>query len=116
MSLSVVGYTVVLFSLPDNAARLGFSSQQGSVAGSLANVGMAVGRPITGYYSDTLGRTNIITLATALCGLLCLCMWTTAQTYAYFLAFSFLSGCVLGTCWTVYYGLNASDVTITDLL
>ena len=102
MALSVVGYTMVLFSIPDNGRRLGLSTQQGSVAGAVVNAGMAVGRPIVGYYSDTLGRTNIIAIATGLCGLFCIAMWTTAQNYATIIAFSFLSGCVVGTCWTVF--------------
>lgn len=101
MALSVIGYTMVLFSIPDNTRRLGYSNEQGSVAGAIVNAGMMVGRPIVGYYSDTLGRTNIIAFATTLCGLFCIAMWTTAHNYATIIAFSFLSGCVLGTCWTV---------------
>ena len=101
MALSVMGYTIILFSIPDNARRLGLTSQQASVAGAIVNAGMMVGRPFVGYYSDTLGRTNIITFATALCGLFCLCIWIPVTNYAGILAFSFLAGCMCGTCWTV---------------
>lgn len=96
-----LGYTLILFSLPDNAVAMGFSARTGSLAGALANLGMAVGRPIVGYLSDKYGRINIVTGATALCAVWCLCLWTTAKTAAALLAFSFLGGTVCGTCYAV---------------
>ncbi|KAK1245024.1 hypothetical protein MKX08_004653 [Trichoderma sp. CBMAI-0020] len=43
MFLSVIGYTCVLFSLPDNATRIGLTAHQGAILGALANLGMMAG-------------------------------------------------------------------------
>lgn len=109
MLLSVMGYTIIMFSVPPYARRVGLSSQQASVAGAVVNAGMMFGRPFVGYYSDTLGRTNIVTAGTALCGLFCIAIWIPVTNYAGILAFSFLAGCLCGTCWVVGTHSHAVD-------
>jgi MFS family permease len=99
--LSTFGYTVVLFSLPNNAISIGLTAHQGAVTGALANLGMAVGRTIVGYLSDSLGRVNVAVGATFLCGIFCFCIWTSASTYGQLLAFAVLGGTVCGTYWAV---------------
>jgi MFS family permease len=79
---STLGYTLVLFSLPDNALEIGLTVQQVAVASALVNLGMAVGRPIVGYFRDHFGRINMIGGATLLCAIFSLCIWTSATTYA----------------------------------
>ncbi|UKZ80600.1 hypothetical protein TrVFT333_008362 [Trichoderma virens FT-333] len=97
--LSTIGYTCVLFSLPDNAVRIGLTAHQGSILGALANLGMAIGRPIVGYFSDRAGRLNMVISATTLAGIWCLCLWTSGTSYPILLAFSILGGTTIGTCW-----------------
>ncbi|KAL7937561.1 major facilitator superfamily domain-containing protein [Trichoderma chlorosporum] len=99
MFLSIIGYTCVLFSLPDNAVRIGLTAHQGSILGALANLGMAIGRPIVGYFSDRVGRLNMVISATVLAGIWCLCLWTSGTSYSVLLAFSILGGTTIGTCW-----------------
>ncbi|ETS06363.1 MFS general substrate transporter [Trichoderma reesei RUT C-30] len=101
MFLSIIGYTCVLFSLPDNAVRIGLTAHQGSVLGALANLGMAIGRPIVGYFSDRVGRLNMVISATLLAGIWCLCLWTSGTSYSALLAFSILGGTTVGTCWAM---------------
>lgn len=103
MFLSIIGYTCVLFSLPDNAVRIGLTAHQGSVLGALANLGMAIGRPIVGYFSDRVGRLNMVISATLLAGIWCLCLWTSGTSYSALLAFSILGGTTVGTCWAVSF-------------
>ena len=53
---SMLGYCVVLFSLPDYATSIGLSSTQGSIIGALVSAGQMVGRPFIGVASDRWGR------------------------------------------------------------
>jgi len=112
---STLGYTLILFSLPDNAFAIGLTARQGALAGALANLGMAVGRPTVGYFSDTIGRINMVTMATFVCSLYCLCIWTSASSGATLLAFSFLGGTVCGTYYAVrlHYGMHATARWLT---
>ena len=100
-ALSILGYTIVLFSLPNNGHSIGLSSRQGSILAALVNMGMAIGRPFVGFLSDKLGRVKVVALATILAGVLCFCLWTTGKTYSILLAFSVLGGTVVGTSWAV---------------
>ncbi|KAG7147234.1 putative transporter ESBP6 like protein [Verticillium longisporum] len=49
------------------AASVGMTPTQGSVANALLNLGLGLGRPLVGYFSDTVGRINMAMLMTALC-------------------------------------------------
>jgi MFS family permease len=84
--VSALGYTVILFPLPNNDVRIGLTSHQGAIAGALANLGMAAGRPIVGYFSDLIGTVNVAGAATFLCRTFCFWIWTSASTYGELLA------------------------------
>ncbi|KAK5994747.1 putative transporter MCH2 [Cladobotryum mycophilum] len=113
--LSILGYTIVLFSLPDNAVRIGKGPHQGAILGALVNLGMAIGRPVVGYFSDRIGRINMLALATFLAGIWCLCLWTSGTNYPTLLAFSILGGTVIGTSWATL-GPILADTFGTKLL
>ena len=70
--LSDLGYAVLLFSLPNYARRIGLIARQGSVVGTLLNLGLMIGRPIVGHSSDMWGRINMAMLTTSFCGVICL--------------------------------------------
>lgn len=101
-ALSILGYTIVLFSLPNNGETAGLNSHQGSILGALANLGMAVGRPSMGFLSDRYGRVRVVGLATLLAGVFCFCLWTSGTRYSTLLAFAILGGTVIGTSWAVW--------------
>ncbi|KAI9677061.1 MAG: hypothetical protein M1817_006900 [Caeruleum heppii] len=61
---SLLGYIVLLFSLPNYALSIGLTPQQGSVVGALFNLGQGLGRPVVGYFSDAAGRINIVNIFT----------------------------------------------------
>lgn len=100
-AFSILGYTIVLFSIPNNALQNGLTSRQGAILGALVNMGMAIGRPLVGFLSDRFGRVKVVLLATLLAGVFCLGLWTTGTTYSILLAFSILGGTVVGTSWAV---------------
>ena len=89
-SLGTLGYTMNLYSLPDNKLKLGMTVGQDAITGALANLGMEIGRPIVLFFSDRFGRLIMVTGATLLCTPHCLCMWTSTISYAQILIFSVL--------------------------
>ena len=50
---SMLGYVVLLFSLPNYALTIGLTSSQGSVVGAVLNLGQGLGRPVVGIFSDS---------------------------------------------------------------
>ena|ERR1700761_860712 len=78
---SMLGYIVLLFSLPNYANSVGLTAKQGSVIGAILNLGQGLGRPPIGYFSDSVGRINIAGLMTFLSGLFALVIWPFAKSY-----------------------------------
>src|SRR5277367_383475 len=78
---SLIGYVVLLFSLPNYATSIGLTAQQGSVIGALLNLGQGLGRPCVGFFSDAAGRMNIALLGTFLSGFFCFVIWIFAKSY-----------------------------------
>ena len=114
-SLSELGYIVLYYSLPNYAASIGLSPRQGSVAGALLSLGLAVGRPVIGYYSDAIGRINMAMLMTGLCGMLCFVVWIFASTYSVLLFFAITVGTVCGTFWSTIAPVGAEIVGLKEL-
>lgn len=77
------------------------TAEQGAIAGALANLGMAAGRPLIGPFSDGSGRSNMVSGATFLARIYCLYIWTMAQIYSVLLVFSFFSGIIIGTYFAI---------------
>lgn len=53
---TMLGYIVLLFSLPNYANYVGLTAKQASVIGALLNLGQGLGRPPIGFFSDAFGR------------------------------------------------------------
>ena len=113
--LTELGYVVLLYSLPHYAISLGLSSKQGSVVGAVLNLGLGVGRPLVGYYSDTWGRINMAALMTALCGLWCFAIWIPAKSYGVLVLFALLAGTVCGTFWGTVTAVTTEVVGLKRL-
>ncbi|TKA28455.1 hypothetical protein B0A50_03922 [Salinomyces thailandicus] len=110
-----LGYIVLLYSLPNYATSIGLTAQQGSVVGAMLNLGLAVGRPAVGYMSDRLGRINVATAMTGLCGIFCLAIWVPAKTYAVLIIFALAAGTVTGTFWGCVVPVTAEVVGLRRL-
>ena len=78
---SMLGYIVLIFSVPNYATSVGLTYQQGSIVSAVFNLGQVLGRPPIGYFSDRVGRMNMAALMTFLCGLFSLVIWTFAESY-----------------------------------
>lgn len=114
---SMLGYIVLLFSIPSYARSVGLTASQGSVIGALLNLGQGkfqklsttlikkqltqictgLGRPFVGYFSDSFGRINMAGTCTFLAGLFCLVIWIFAKSYGVLIFFSIIVGTVAGT-------------------
>ncbi|KAF9883919.1 hypothetical protein FE257_002662 [Aspergillus nanangensis] len=109
------GYVTLVYSLPNYASSIHLTPQQGSVVGAILNLGLAIGRPVVGYVSDTLGRITISMFMTAFCGLFCFAIWIPAQSYAPLLVFALLAGMVCGTFWGTITPVTAEVVGMNRL-
>ncbi|OAA40562.1 Major facilitator superfamily domain, general substrate transporter [Metarhizium rileyi] len=107
-----LGYIILLYSLPIYAASIGLSPAQGSIANALLNLGLAVGRPPLGYFSDTLGRISMAGATTFLCAVFCFALWIPAQTFVPLLVFALISGMLCGTFWCTVTPVLAEVVGI----
>lgn len=99
--LSMLGYVVLLFSLPNYARTVGMTASQGSIIGAVFNLGQALGRPPIGYFSDTIGRLNMAASMTGLCGVFVLLIWIFAKSFGVLIFFAIAGGFVAGTYWAV---------------
>ena len=112
---SMLGYIVLLFSLPNYATSIGLNSKQGSIVGALLNLGQGLGRPAVGLVSDSVGRINIAFLLTFVAGLFCLVIWIFAKSFGVLVFFSLLVGTVSGTFWTTIAPVEAEVVGLKEL-
>ncbi|OAP59401.1 hypothetical protein AYL99_06699 [Fonsecaea erecta] len=113
--LTELGYIVLLYSLPNYATSIGLTASQGSVVGAVLNLGLGIGRPVIGYYSDAFGRINMATIMTAVSGVLCLALWVPAKSYGVLIAFALMSGCVCGIFWNTVTPVTAEVVGLKRL-
>ncbi|KAJ4294906.1 hypothetical protein N0V88_005145 [Collariella sp. IMI 366227] len=112
--LTEFGYVALWYSLPSYATSVGLSPTQGSIVQALLSLGLGLGRPVVGYYSDRVGRINMALCMTALCGVLCLTLWILARNYAGLLAFALIGGVMSGTFWSTVNPILAEVVGIAE--
>lgn len=112
---SMLGYTILLFSLPNFARGIGLSSDQASIIGAMVNLGMAVGRPIVGFYSDSIGGINMAMGATFFGSLVCYFVWMFADSYGILILAAVLGGSVCGTFWATIPPLTSDAIGIKQL-
>ncbi|KAK7626340.1 major facilitator superfamily domain-containing protein [Phyllosticta citricarpa] len=113
--LSILGYVVLLFSLPNYATSIGLTAHQGSVVGAILNLGQALGRSPIGYFSDSFGRLNMAVSMTFLAGLFSLVIWTNAHTYGVLIFFALVAGMVAGTYWAIVAPVTAEVIGLANL-
>jgi MFS family permease len=106
---SLLGYTILLFALPTQSLSLGFSQSQAALIGAMVNLGMAIGRPIIGYFSDRVGRINMALGGTFFGALVCFFIWVFARSLIVLIVFAILGGTVCGTFFATI-GILATEV------
>jgi MFS family permease len=116
---SMLGYVIVVFSLPAYARSIGLSSSQGSILNAILNLGQMIGRPLIGLTSDRFGRINLAAAYTLGAGALIFALWIPAEVapnpYALLLFFSIVGGALAGTFWTTIAPVAAEVVGLADM-
>lgn len=114
--ISMLGYVVLLYTLPDFAHSIGLSSGQAATINALLNLGTAIGRPFIGILSDKYGRFEIALALTFACGVSCFTIWLPSTTYGATIVFSIVSGAILGVFWVVSMPTLRFETIHTQLL
>lgn len=104
---SMLGYVVLLFSLPNFGASIGLTAHQGSVVSAIFQLGQMLGRPPIGFFSDSFGRINMAATMTFLAGLFSLVIWIFAKSYGVLIFFALVGGAVAGTFWATIAPVGA---------
>ena len=113
--LSLLGYVVLLFSLPNFAVSIGLSDKQGSIVGALLNLGQGLGRPVVGIISDRYGRITMATIFSVLCGIFCFAIWIPSLNMGVLCFFAIAVGTVAGTFWTTIPPVCAEIIGMQNL-
>ena len=113
---SMLGYIVVLFSLPNYAKQfVGLTAAQGSTINAILNLGQGLGRPPIGLLSDRVGRINMAMTATFMCGLFVFVIWVFADSYGLLIFFALAGGAVAGTFWATVAPVTAECLPMSQL-
>ncbi|CAK7231140.1 hypothetical protein SBRCBS47491_007831 [Sporothrix bragantina] len=108
----ILGYIIVIFSLPDYAEAVGGTANQGSIVAAMFNLSQGLGRPMIGFLSDPVGRLNVMGLGTLTAGLSALFIWIFAGKYYAGLIVYSLLGAFAGLMWATVAPVTAEIVGI----
>ncbi|CAK7203305.1 hypothetical protein SEUCBS139899_006036 [Sporothrix eucalyptigena] len=109
---SILGYIIVIFSLPDYAEAVGNTASQGSIIAAMFNLSQGIGRPMIGLASDPFGRLNVMGLGTLTAGVAALFIWIFAGKYYAGLIIYSLLGAFGGLLWATVAPVTAEIVGI----
>ena len=107
--ISMLGYTTLLYSLPDFALSIGLSRTRATDTITYLNLGTALGRPLIGSLSDRYGRIKVPAFLTLACGILCFVIWLPAISLGATVLFAILSGAILGVFWAASFSSPAAQ-------
>lgn len=112
---SMLGYIALLFSLAHYANSIGLDATQASIVSAILNLGQGLGRPPTGYFSDSIGRINMAGLTTLSCAIFIFAIWVPAKTYGVLIFYALIGGTVSGTFWATIGPVAVEVVGLQDL-
>jgi len=104
---TILGYFILIYSLANYGEEIGLTSSQASLVSGILNLGQAIGRPLVGYFSDSVGRINIAGIATFFAGVVCLAVWVNAENYGVLMFFAIFEGLFAGNFWATIAPLVA---------
>lgn len=112
---SMLGYIALVFSLADYGRSIGLNPSQTSLVSAMLNLGQGLGRPPTGYFSDSIGRINMAGLTTFFCAILAFLVWIFAKSYGVLIFYAIVGGTVTGTFWATISPVAVEVVGLQDL-
>jgi len=114
--LTYTAYVVLLFTLSPFAKKVGLTETQGTVISTVMNVFQMVGRPCMGLIGDRLGRYNLASLFNIIIVILVFAFWINATSYGALIAFSILTGLLVGVTPTMGQSLAANILQDSEKL
>ncbi|KAI9896623.1 hypothetical protein N3K66_008795 [Trichothecium roseum] len=114
-AFTMLGYFVLIFSLADYASTIGLDPSEGALISALFNFGQAIGRPLIGYFSDSMGRMNMAGSMTFVAGVLSLAVWVNAKSYGVLIFYAISEGLVAGNFWATIGPLMAEVVGLPNV-
>ncbi|KPI37866.1 putative transporter MCH2 [Cyphellophora attinorum] len=116
---SMLGYVVIVFSIPAYARSIGLSESQGYILNAIVSLGQMLGRPIIGLTSDRYGRINLACLYSLCSGLAIFAFWIPTEAapspYGLLIFYSIVGGGLAGTFWTTIAPVSTEVVGLKDL-
>jgi MFS family permease len=109
---TILGYFILIFSLAHYGTEIGLTPSHASLISGLFNLGQAIGRPLVGYFSDSVGRITIAGATTFVAGAICLAVWVNAHSFGVLVFFAIAEGLVAGNFWATIAPLVAEVLEI----
>ena len=113
--IMMFGYITLTYSLSDYGLSIGLSSARASYQTAFMNLGIAIGRPLTGLASDRFGRIEVPGVMTFMTGIFCFAFWIPAKGFGSLAAFSICAGSILGIFWPALGPVATEVVGLKDL-
>ncbi|KAI7903125.1 major facilitator superfamily domain-containing protein [Cokeromyces recurvatus] len=106
-NIGLFGYFIPYFFIPSYATYLGLSNSQGSALVAVTAACNFVGRIITGFLADKIGKINTNLLFTFITSLSCFLIWTFAESYGSLMGFSTVFGLTSGSFFALLSPITA---------
>ena len=111
--IMMFGYITLTYSLSAYGRSIGLSASRASYQTAFLNLGIAVGRPLTGLLSDRLGRIEVPGFMTFLTGVICFAWWILAKSFGSLIGFSIFAGA--GIFWPALGPVATEVVGLKEL-
>lgn len=115
-NIGLLGYFIPYFFLPSYSTYLGFTAEQGSTLVAASSACNFVGRLMTGYLADRIGKVNTNVLFTFITAVSCLLIWTFAFTYGSLMAFAVIFGLTSGSFFALISPICAALLGMESFL
>jgi len=113
--IMMFGYITLTYSLSAYGRAIGLSASSASYQTAFMNLGIAIGRPLTGLLSDRFGRIEVPGFITFLTGILCFAWWIPAKSFGSLTGFSIVAGAILGIFWPALGPVATEVVGLKEL-
>lgn len=113
--IMMFGYITLTYSLSAYGRSIGLSQPRASYQTAFMNLGIAIGRPLTGLLSDKFGRIEVPGFLTFLTGVFCFAWWIPAKSFGSLTGFSIVAGAILGIFWPALGPIAVEVVGLKEL-
>jgi MFS family permease len=113
--IMMFGFITLTYSLSAYGRAIGLSASRASYQTAFMNLGIAFGRPLTGFLSDRHGRIEVPAILTFSTGVLCFAWWIPAKSFGSLTGFSLVAGAIMGIFWPALGPVATEVVGLKEL-